>query len=188
MKDIGAHFERWLRRCRAPPDESAPHRRRYVVINIPSRMRLGSFRWVSYWQPGGTEVMPVHVDFWMLRTASANAADFHEVCGQLELVRCVYDLVLERIELAAKAPRRCLVLRANLVSPSVKAEPALLLASETGSRVRLWTFRGRGGNFDVLPHCAAPGRAAKTKAEMLERMFLILSGGAGPLPGYPKAN
>jgi len=174
MKSIRARFERWLRRSRDPPSQGRA-RRGYRVVRLRAREREALFEWISYRPAERNASHPIDVDLWALRSGPLGVAAYHRACGDLELVRCVYDCIVERVCIGADSPARRLTLRANLVSPSVKPDRSLALVSQTGFRIRLWTYDVGGGSFIALPYCAPRTGPSKAKLDTLERLLRSLS-------------
>jgi len=184
MAQISALFGRWLRRVHVGAADFASKTRTHLL----GPGLLGGktpFGWLSYPEPIEPEKgLPATVDLWALREKPVTRALFEEVCGSMELAKCRRDDISEAFLLRGLVPSRLILLRANLVSPSVEPDPFLADIAQSGSRVRLWTYRVSPSRFGVSPHCPPPVSDAKRAFGPLGGLFSRLS--RPPKQGCPE--
>lgn len=173
MHTVPARFERWLRSARGATAAADSHVG-CVVSEFPDPGRATPFRWISHADPPFPSHLPLTVDLWVLRQATVTRAVFGELCAGLELANCRYDEIAEGFVVRGFVVSRLIVLRANLVAPSVEQDSFLAEAAQSGSRVRLWTYSASPRDFEVFPHCPAPipdvGRPFGALAELLSKL------------------
>ena len=179
MRDLAVRFEHWLGHFQKTQGGAS--------ARLARRVRLcgsESYDFASHLAPDDRLEDALVVDLWTLRRAPTSKRAFGEACARLELANCLYDQVREGFLRRRRDPKPVLVLRGNLVSPSVAPDPELAMVAESGHRVRLWTYSFVGGTFEVLPYCATSAARLPAKAGTLSRFLSRLSySGRSPKTG-----
>jgi hypothetical protein len=186
MARISVHFERWLRRFHVEQSGPGP----CSPLRILRQVQVcggAAYDLVSYAADPPSETGPTVIDLWTLRSTATDKAAFGEACANLELAGCLNDQVREGFLALENRPPPSILLRGNLVAPSVEPCRELSEVADSGQRIRLWTHSLRSGRLDVLPYCAPPDTGCEAGTGTLERILLMLSAsvqrgpfGAGP--------
>jgi len=175
VQNVPARFERWLREAHRAPSQTASRTLLVVIESTPLGLRT-PFGWISYEDSPSGGCTPLTLDLWAIRRETSSRAAFGEVCGSLELANCHYDETVEGYVLRGLAASRPIVLRANLVSPSVEPDPFFGEVAQSGTRVRLWTYSLSPSGFEVFPYCPAPVPEACRLFRPLAGLLSELSG------------
>ncbi len=169
MQDIRNQFEAWLEHS------YDPQARAKSALRILRRFKLCDwmvYDLASFRVPEAPGSGPLIIDLWTLRSARADKAALMKACAQFEMANCLKDQVREGLTAIRNTPPSQILLRANVVAPSVGSGPESSIMAEAGHRIRLWTHSFESGKLEVWPYCGSTPVKCKRSAGTLAGLLM----------------